>query len=137
MRACLRGTIFAVLVLALTSIAHTQTSQSLQSRIPKPDPKKYQAVRDAKDWKNPILIVLRDGIEIRGVTPLGQGIPVESVAGALERLPNSAWPYGLVVIVQENGVRARGDSPSIEANRKKLLTLLTNLGITPELWPSA
>jgi hypothetical protein len=68
-----------------------------------PDPKKYHSVRDAKDWKNPYLIVRRDGIEILGMTPVGRAIAVESVPGVLDRLPDSAWPYGLVVAVQDKG----------------------------------
>jgi len=140
MRRASSGALAAVatcLVLAVLSVACAKPSKSLQSRIPNPDSKQYQTVRDAKDWKNPILIVGRDGIEVHGVTPAGDTLPVESVAGVLEGLPDSAWPYGLVVIVQENGIRTRGDSSSIEANRKRLLTVLADLGIAVELWPSA
>ncbi len=129
--------IFVTQFLASTPIAWAQTSQSLQSRIPKPDPKKYHAVQDAKDWKNPYLIVRRDGIEIVGMAPVGQAIAVESVPGVLERLPDSAWPYGLVVAVQDIGLLSGGDLPRIEANRKRFLRLLKKLGITPDRWPSA
>lgn len=85
-------------------IACTQTSRSLQNRIPKPDPKKYRSVQDAKDWKYPYLIVRPDGIEILGITPVGGSIPVQSVPRALERLPDSAWPYGLLAAVQDIGI---------------------------------
>ena len=135
-----RGLLVAIFVAQLvgsTLIGWTQTSQSPQSRIPKPDPKKWHAVRDAKDWKNPYLIVRRDGIEIVGMTAVGQAIPVDSVPGVLKGLPESAWPYGLVVAVQDIGLRSQGDPQRIEANRKRLLTLLQKLGIAADLWPSA
>lgn len=131
------GVIFAAQLVASTLIGWTQTPQSLQNRIPKPDPTKYHAVQDAKDWKNPYLIVRRDGIEIIGMTAVGQSIPVDSVPGVLNRLPNSAWPYGLVVAVQDIGLVSEGDPPRIEANRKRLLMLLKKFAIAVDLWPSA
>jgi hypothetical protein len=125
-------------LLAAVCIGYTQTSRSLQDRIPKPDPKKYHSVQDAKDWKNPYLIVRRDGIEIVGMTPVGQAISVESVPGTLEKLPDSAWPYGLVVAVQDIGILSGKTDPArIEANRTKLLNLLKELGIAVDQWPSA
>jgi hypothetical protein len=140
MRVLKRGMLGAVLVaqlVASTSIGWTQTPQFLQNRIPKPDRKKYHAVQDAKDWRNPYLIVRRDGIEIVGMTTVGQAIPVDSVPRVLKGLPDSAWPYGLVVAVQDIGLVSEGDPPRIEANRKRLLMLLKKLAITVDLWPSA
>ena len=105
-------------------IGWVQTCHALQSRIAKPDPTKYYAIRDAKDWKNPYLIVRRDGVELVGITPLGQSTRVEAIPGLLERLPNSAWPYGLVVAVQDIGVISQGERTRIETNRTRLLQLL-------------
>jgi hypothetical protein len=120
-----------------TYIGWTQTSRSLQSRVPKPDPKKYDSVLDAKHWKNPYLVVGPDGIEIVGITPVGRRITVDSVKGVLERLPDSAWPYGLVVVVQDAGVLSgKADSARVGANRIKLLNLLKELGIAVERWPA-
>jgi hypothetical protein len=68
----LLGVVFVAQLIASTLFGWAQTPQSLQNRIPKPDPKKYHAVQDAKDWKNPYLIVRRDGVEIVGMTPVGQ-----------------------------------------------------------------
>ncbi len=134
-----RGLLVAIFVGQLvtsTLIGWTQASASLQSRIPKPDPKKYHTVRHAKDWKNPYLVVRRDGIEIVGITAVGHAIAVDSVPGVLKGLPDSAWPYGLVVAVQDIGLTSQGDPLRIEANRQKLLTLLKKLGIVIDLWPS-
>jgi len=81
--------------------------------------------------------VRRDGIEILGMTAVGQAIPVDSIPGLLKGSPDSAWPYGLVVAVQDIGLVSEGDLPRIEANRKRLLMLLKRLGIAVDLWPSA
>jgi hypothetical protein len=93
-------------------------------------------VESAKDWKNPFLIVRRDGIEVVGVTH-GRAIAVKSVLSELEDLPASTWPYGLVVAVQENAVRSNGDTRLIAANRIRLIKLLKRVGIAVENWPSA
>src|SRR6267142_6547963 len=91
--------IFLVPFVAHTQVGWTQASRPLQNRIPKPNPTKYGSVQDAEQWKNPYLIVRPDGIEIIGTTPVGGAITVESVPGVLGSLPDSAWPYGLVVAV--------------------------------------
>jgi len=137
MSALRTGLLVGLLLAQLVAAAHiAQTSRSLENRIPKPDPKKYHSVQDAKDWKNPYLIVRRDGIEIVGMTPVGRAITVESVPGVLERLPASAWPYGLVVAVQDIGILSgKTDLAHIEANRTKLLNLLKELGIAVDRWP--
>ena len=135
--ALLVGLLLAQFV-AAARIGCAQTSRSLQDRIPKSDPKKYHSAQDAKNWKNPYLIVRRDGIEIVGMTPVGGAITVESVPGVLERLPDSAWPYGLVVAVQDIGIwSGKTDLARIEANRTKLLNLLKELGVAVDRWPSA
>jgi hypothetical protein len=61
----------------------------------------------------------------------------EEVVAYLEKLPSIAWPYGLVVAVQVNGLRVRGDDAQIERNREELLRLLEKAGVKVEPWPSA
>ena len=126
------------IVQSLAMISMAQTSSPLLNRIPKADPKKYQDVKDGAEWQNPKMFVRPEGIEVIGVTARGQGVPAESVPEVLGRLPNSAWPYGLVVMVSDIGImRSIQDAPKIEANRKKLIRILRRHGIVVELWPSA
>lgn len=66
----------------------------LNTRIPKSDPKKYQGILDAKDWKNPQLIVRPTGVEIIGITPAGSAIPVDSVFNVLGNLHSSIFKRG-------------------------------------------
>ncbi len=113
-----------------------QPALPLRQRIPKADPGKYHQIRDGKDWKNPYLVVRHDGVEIVGVTPAARPAPVETIGSKLARLPDSAWPYGLVVAVQDVSILGSpADLPQVEANRVKLLQLLKKLGITADLWP--
>ena len=114
-----------------------QAPRALRDRIPKADPHKYDSVREAHDWKNPYLIVRPDGVEMVGITGARQTIAVESVPAALEKLPVSAWPYGLVVAVQDVGiVGGATDETRIKANRAQLLKLLKELDVTVDPWPS-
>ena len=140
MRALKAALVVGLLVIGLVAAARMdcgQTSPCLQDRIPKSDPKKYDSVQEAKDWKNPYLVVRRDGIEILRRTPVGRAITVESVPGVLERLPDSAWPYGLIVALQDIGILSgKTDVARIEANRTKLLNLLKELCVAVDRWPS-
>ena len=128
--------IFVAQFLAAIPTVSAQTSPPLRSRISKPDPKKYQAIRDEQDWQNPKIFVRPTGIEVIGITPPAQGIPAESVPDVLEHLPDSAWPYGLVVAVSDiHLLSSRKDIPPIDANRTKLLKILRRRGIVVDLWP--
>jgi hypothetical protein len=111
----------------------------LKNRIPPPDPNKYRSVRDARDWQNPYLVVRANGIDARPISAATEAptmSPVDVVT-YLEKLPSMAWPYGLVVAVQENGVRAPGDDARIKGNREELVRLLEKAGVKVDLWPSA
>jgi hypothetical protein len=128
----------AALVVLFAVAVYAQGSKPLNERIPKANPNLYRAVLDGRDWKNPFLIVHRDGVEIVVSGTQRQGIiPLASVPEALERLPDSAWPFGLVVALADEGVQVVGDGPPIKQNREQLLSLLGKLHIAVELWPSA
>jgi len=122
----------------LALLAWAQGSVELRQRIPKADPKKYSSIRDARQWRNPFLVVHPDGVEVLGVTGPGQTVSVDSVPVRLEHLPISAWPYGLIVAVSENGIVSPEEA--IEHRQAKelarLVELLKKKGIAVSLWPS-
>jgi len=111
----------------------------LRNRIPPADPKKYNSVFDARNWQNPYLMVKANGIDARPISA-ATDVPAMSPADVmayLEKLPSNTWPYGLVVAVSENGVRAPGDDAPIKKNTDELLRLLEEAGVKVKLWPSA
>ena len=124
-------------LLAISSCISAQSKVPLRQRVPEADPSKYRQVRDGKEWKNPYLVVRRDGLEIIGFTSAEPAIPLDSIGAELERLPASAWPYGLVVAVQDVSIGSAADWPHVHSNRAKLLEILKKLGVKAELWPSA
>ena len=106
-------------------------------QIPPADPKKYREVSgDYRNWQNPYLIIRKDGVGLLDVANDEQRlIKLEDLTQALAQLPPSAWPYGRVVAVQENGVRATGDDVLIRKNRGIALGTLEGLHILVSLGP--
>jgi hypothetical protein len=127
----------SMIPILLRSQGSGQTSRSLQERIPKADPKKYAEIRDGQDWKNPFLFVRADGIELLNRASPGHVVPVESIPEVLNGLPDSAWPYGLVIGVGDAGiVGSNDDRPKIERTRARLFQLLKELGVAVGFWPA-
>jgi hypothetical protein len=149
MRPMGRGQLAAVLcgafaLLSCSVPANTQRATdagklSLKARIPRPDVNAYRSVLDARNWQNPYLTVGREGVSARPISAATEApiMQPSEVVQYLEKLPSIAWPYGLVVAVQENGLRAPGDDAPIKKNREELVRLLQKEGIKVELWPSA
>jgi len=146
---CMKGRFLLPLslVIVLLSCSQPTTSQkpidngpsALKNRVPTADPSKYRSVRDARDWQNPYFVVYANGIDARPIsaaTEAARMSPAE-VVGYLEKLPSIAWPYGLVVAVQEGGLRAPGDNVQIRKNAEDLKRLLAKTGVKVESWPSA
>jgi len=84
-------------------------------------------------------MVKANGIDARPISTNTEAPTMSpaDVVAYLEKLPSIAWPDGLVVAVQENGVRAPGDDAPIKRNREQLIRLLEKAGVKVELWPSA
>ncbi len=127
--------------LVLSAPAQPHSSR-LDPRIGPARPQLYRSIRDGKDWKNPKLVILRDGIEV-----IARGLPSDRrtvVAAAdlqqtLIHLPVSAWPYGRVMAVQEIGIRQvdRSDDKAIADNLEAALAVLKTLQVMADRWPSA
>jgi hypothetical protein len=140
------ATMLLVCVLYSGASPQTYTRQripsgtSLKARIPAPNRAIYGAIREGKDWKNPYLLAVEDGVEVlkKGNDNPAPAVSVENAMKFLEDLPDSAWPSGLVVAVQQQSVCCRySDGESrIRANRMDLVSRLRRAGITVSLWPS-
>lgn len=142
-RRCLTAALVGVVLLSSCAPkvqeSDRRTTSTLSKTIPAADSSAYHAVRDGAEWRNPFLIVNRDGIEVRSGNSTAEGVtmPVMEVLLYLEKLPAAAWPYGLVVAVQEAGLRGVGDNVPIKKNREQLLQSLQSAGVKVDLWPSA
>jgi hypothetical protein len=92
---------------------------ALLQSVPSADPAKYQRIVDMRKWRNPYLVLRTDGIALLDPANSTEAIlKPEEVLPALARLPGSAWPYGRVVAVSENGARA-SEQDAIAIRRNK------------------
>ena len=74
-----------------------------------------------KNWRNPYLIVREDGI---GLLDLANNeihiLKPDEIPAVLAALPDSAWPYGRVVAIQESGV-AGSDAGKVQIRKNRAL----------------
>ncbi|HKY20280.1 MAG TPA: hypothetical protein VJM31_03585 [Vicinamibacterales bacterium] len=126
----------SVLILVLTAAGITASQGRLRKQIQKANPKKFETVRDAKQWRNPFVVVTANGIEVISTKVPGgrKHVAVEDFRSLLMALPLSAWPYGRVVALQDNsfGPTARPTGANIIQSVKRTLT---DLDVEAELWP--
>jgi hypothetical protein len=111
----------------------------LDEKIPKADKKKYESIRDAKDWANPYLVVRAEGVEIvsKGIAKGRKTVATRELRKTLAALPVTAWPYGRVAAVQEISIGSGNDDALIKENKKSVQKILKDLGASVDLWPSA
>jgi hypothetical protein len=108
-------------------------------QIPPADPQKYAGSRDTKTWRNPYLIVKKDGIWL---LDLGNNeehlLKPDQVLDSLAALPASAWPYGRVVAVQEIGIGGSDeDRIALRKNRAILAGTLEGAKVLINWLPSS
>lgn len=116
----------------------TSAAARLQA-IPAANPGKYRRVGDMRGWRNPYLIISKDGVGLLDAENNEERIlKPEEVPDALAHLPASAWPYGRVVAVQENAVVGpQQDKIEIRRNRALLAGTLESLHVVINWVPSS
>ena len=133
-------TILAAGLLAGSSQKDFVQSERLNAQIGSANPRLYSAIRDWKEWKNPYLVIRRDGVEViaTGLAPSSRNVALTDLQRTLIELPVTAWPYGRVVAVAEISIRAadRSDERPITDNLNTTLSLLKKLQVAVERWPS-
>jgi hypothetical protein len=127
-------------VACLQACVAKPADDKLDEKIPKADKKKYESIRDGKDWANPYLVVTAEGVEIqsKGIAKGRKTVATKELRKTLASLPVSAWPYGRVVAVQEIGIRSGNDDDAlIEENKKSVEKILKDLDVSVDAWPTA
>lgn len=110
-------------------------ASSITERIPEPHSAMYQGIHDRKDWRNPYLVVHSEGIEIVGISDRNNPLTVDATSALLESLPDSAWPYGRVIAIQNISVGPTESQHSRTAeNREGLMQRLGELGVIVGSW---
>lgn len=107
--------------------------------IPPATPGKYRGKMDMKGWRNPYLIIRADGVALLDpYNHLERILKPEELTLTLGDLPPSAWPYGRVVAVTENGMKGSADDEmKIRKTRALVAGTLESLHVLINWIPSA
>lgn len=107
--------------------------------IPEATPESYRSLNKMKGWRNPYLIIRADGVALLDPDNHEERIlKPEELTRTLGDLPASAWPYGRVVAVTENGARGSADDVvKIRTNRAIVAGTLESLHVLINWVPSA
>ena len=123
-------------------------------QIPPPTKSKYMAVKSLTAWENPYLtvqdnlIVLHVTISDANTSALGQGgmlrptgarrqdltIRVSELAAALNAVPQTAWPLGRVIAIEEAHNTPAIAEPAVRRTVEGVMRTLGDLGVVPYEW---
>ena len=145
---------------APTATLSQEQHQALESArqqlelIPPPSKTRYMAVRSLTSWENPYLTVQGSMVTLHvliadaNTSPLGQGgllrpvgarrrnldVRVNDLPAALNAIPESAWPYGRVVAVEEAHEIPVSARAEVRRNVESVLKTLGDLGVVVYEW---
>jgi hypothetical protein len=122
--------------------------------IPPPSKTRYMAVRNLSSWENPSMTVQGSMVTLHvliadaNTSPLGQGgllrpvgarrrnldVRVSDLPTALNAIPESAWPYGRVVAVEEAREIPVSARAEVRRNVESVIKTLSDLGVVVYEW---
>jgi len=122
--------------------------------IPLPSKNRYMAVRSLSNWENPYITVQGEMLTLHvtladaNTSALGQGgmlrpvgarrqnldIRAGEIPAALNAVPQSAWPYGRVLAVEEAHDAPMNARPQIRRNLESVMRSLSDLGVIVYEW---
>jgi hypothetical protein len=122
--------------------------------IPPPSKTRYLAVKSLTLWENPYLTVQGEMVTLHVMqadankSDLGLGgmlrpigarrqdlnVRVSDLPTALNAVPQSAWPYGRVIAVEEAHEVPVSARPEVRRNVERVIKTLTDLGVVVYEW---
>ena len=129
--------------------AETATEREQLDMIPLPSKARFMAVHTFESWQNPYLTVQPDMVTIHVLiadanpTPYGEGGMLRPVGArredlnvspaklgeAISSIPQSSWPYGRVVAVEEAHKTPPKQEPVVRRNMEATVGVLNDLGV--------
>lgn len=124
------------------------------AQIPPPSKTRYLAVRSLTSWENPYLTVQANMVTLHvtvadgNTSDLGVGgilrpvgarrqdlnVRTSDLAVALNAVPETAWPYGRVVAVEEAHDAPAAARPQLRRNLEAAMKTLNDVGIVQYEW---
>lgn len=138
----------------VASSAEIDSARQSMNLIPPPSKSRYLAVHSLSSWENPYLTVqeniatLHVTLADANPTDLGTGgmlrpagarrqdvvVRMSDLPQALSAVPESSWPYGRVVAVEEAHDTPVSARPAVRRNVESTLKTLGDLGIVVYEW---
>ena len=129
--------------------AELETQREQLEMIPPPSKNRYMAVHSFDSWENPVLTVQPSMLELQvtladgNTTPIGVGgmfrpigarrqelnIGMDTLGEAISAVPQSSWPYGRVVAIEEANKTPPSAEPAVRRNMEATISKLNDLGI--------
>ena len=126
-----------------------ETQREVLDRIPPPSKNTYMAIHSFDSWQNPVLTVQPAMLELQvtladaNTTNLGIGgmlrpigarrqelnISADTLGDAISAVPQSSWPYGRVVAIEEANKTPHSAEPAVRRNLEITISRLNDLGI--------
>jgi hypothetical protein len=124
------------------------------SQIPLPSKTRYLAVKSLTAWENPYLTVQGSMVTLHvtladaNTSELGTGgilrpvgarrqelnVRPADLASAINAIPQTAWPYGRVVAIEEAHNIPASAQPQVRANEEATIKTLTDIGVIAYEW---
>jgi hypothetical protein len=132
----------------------TEMARQQMEMIPPPSKTRYMAVKSLAAWENPYLTVQGGMVTLHVMladankSELGVGgmlrptgarrqnlnVRVSEMGAALNAVPESAWPYGRVVAVEEAHEVPVSARPEVRRNMEVVMRELNDLGVVAYEW---
>jgi len=139
---------------ALPDAQDVATARQQIAMIPPPSKSRYMTVHSISEWQNPYLtmqanmatlhVTLADanpsqigvGGMLRPVSARRQDITIRlsDLPDALDAVPETAWPYGRVIAVEEAHGTPKSDEPAVRRNLENTVKTLNDLGVVVYDW---
>lgn len=117
--------------------------------VPPPSKNRFMAVHSFENWENPYITVQPGMVTLHilladaNTTPVGAGgmfrpvgarrqeinIGLDKLAEAMASVPQSSWPYGRVVAIEEAHKTPAAAEPTVRRNMESAVATLSDLGV--------
>lgn len=129
--------------------AQLDSQREQLDQIPPPSKGRYMAIHSFESWENPYLTVQPGMLELHvtladsNTSGLGEGgmlrpigarqqvlnISLDDLGEAIAAVPQSAWPYGRVIAIEEAHKTPAAQEPTVRRNMEGTINKLSDLGI--------
>ena len=129
--------------------AELETQREQLDRISAPTKSTFMTIHSFDSWQNPVLTVQPSMLELHvlladaNTTPIGVGgmfrpvnarrqelnISLSTLGEAISAIPESSWPYGRVVAIEEANKTPPSAEPAVRRNMEGTISKLNDLGI--------